>query len=94
MEVEVGLEEQKDEVDVVAEDDKKSEEAVIDEEKEVKDSTKEPENVKNDDVPENVPDFLEQKDEAKAIKDEKVLKNAKKTNTQLQGIFNPKKMFE
>ena len=94
MEVEVDLEEQKDEVDVVAEDDKKSEEAVIDEEKEVKDSTKEPENVKNDDVPENVPDFLEQKDEAKAIKDEKVLKNAKKTNTQLQGIFNPKKMFE
>ena len=93
-EVEVDLEEQKDEIEVVAEDDKKAEEKVIDEEKEVKDSTKEPENVKNDDVPENVPDFLEQKDEAKAIKDEKVLKNAKKTNTQLQRIFNPKKMFE
>ena len=96
VEVEVDLDEQKDEteVEVAVEDDKKTEEEVADEEKEVKDSTKEPENVKNDDVPENVPDFLEQKDETKIIKDEKVTKNAKKTNTQLQGIFNPKKMFE
>ena len=95
-EVEAVLEEQKDEteVEVTVEDDKKADEEAVAEEKEVKDSTKELENVKNDDVPENVPDFLEQKDETKIIKDEKVTKNAKKTNTQLQGIFNPKKMFE
>ena len=95
-EVEAVLEEQKDEaeVEVTVEDDKKADEEAVAEEKEVKDSTKELENVKNDDVPENVPDFLEQKDETKNIKDEKVTKIAKKTNTQLQGIFNPKKMFE
>ena len=82
----------KDDKAVVAEEEKTEDSTEIEEgKKEVEDSTNTEEDVKTDVVPENVPDFLNKKNE---IEDKKETKEVKKTNSQLQGIFNPKKMFE